>query len=73
MVTDPLFQCQETVTPLAKVTKHEKNSQTGITGKRKPSVARTSDFSREIKSQFFICRVSWLLILATNNCVNEKY
>lgn len=73
MVTDPLFQCQETVTPLAKVTKREKNSQTGITGKRKPSVARTSDFSREIKSQFFICKVSWLLILATNKCVNEKY
>lgn len=36
MVTDPLFQCQETVTPLAKVTKHEENSQTGIKGKRKP-------------------------------------
>lgn len=72
MVTDPLFQCQETVTPLAKVTKHE-NSQTGITGERKPGVARTSDFPREIKSQFFICKVSWLLILATNKRVNEKY
>lgn len=73
MVSDPLFQCQETVTPVEKVSKHEEDSQIGITGKRKPSVARTSDFSRETKSQFFICKVSWLLILATNKCVNEKH
>lgn len=45
----------------------------GHQGQAQASVARTSDFSREIKSQFFICKVSWLLILATNKCVNEKH